>query len=164
MRKSSGVSEGLFIIIVLLIAAAIALIVLSITPAHAADTVPTVCRDIDYPAGIRYEFRNIPENWIDVTGYWYVADDGGMTQSNYGNVFVADALTKYDPDASGIKVGEAVFGTSDNTFILRGNADTLPCNMPVPVATPVSTPCPAWAIDSNTGELICLWSLPKATS
>lgn len=164
MRKSSGLSEGLFIIIVLLIAAAIVLIVLSISPAKAADTVPTVCRDTSVE-WIRYQFRNIPENWIDVTGYWYVADDGEMTQSNYGNVFVADALTKYDLDASGIKPGEAIFGTSDNTFILRGNVDTLPCNLSVqPGSTPQPTPCPAWAIDSNTGELICLWSLPKATS
>lgn len=163
MRKYSGLSEGLFIIIVLLIAAAITLIVLSVAPAKAADTLPTVCRDTSVE-WIRYQFRNIPENWIDVTGYWYVADGGNMTQSNYGNVFVADALTSYPPDASGIKPGEAVFGTMDYTIILRGDADSLPCNMPVPVATPVSTPCPAWAIDSNTGELVCLWSLPKATS
>lgn len=132
-----------------------------VTQAQAADILPTVCRDMSYPAGIRYEFRNIPQNWIDVTGYWYVADDGAMTQSNYGNIFVADALTSYPADASGIKAGEAVFGTPDYSFILRGTAETLPCNLPVPT-TPEQTPCPAWAINGETGELVCLWDLPKA--
>lgn len=161
MRKLSCTLEGCIVLIVVITVALFSLFMIAINPTKAADTLPTVCRDTSVE-WIRYQFRNIPENWIDVTGYWYVADGGNMTQSNYGNVFVADALTSYPPDASGIKPGEAVFGTMDYTIILRGDADSLPCNMPVPVATPVSTPCPAWAINGETGELVCLFDLPYA--
>lgn len=127
---------------------------------QAADILPTVCRDTSYPAGIRYEFRNIPQNWIEKTGYWYVADDGEMQ----GNTFIADALTSYPVlDSSGIKLGEAVFGTPDYGVILRGTADTAPCDLP-PESAPDAPQCPAWAINSETGELVCLWSLPEPTS
>ncbi len=155
MRRPTCLSELLGIIVILLVAAAIALMLLAATPAHAADVMPTVCRDFGYKSGIRYQFRNIPQNWIDA-GYWYVGSDAFMTQSPYGNVFVADALTSDLTDNSGIKAGEAVFFSSDSTIILRGTAASFPCNLPVP-KPPAPTPCAAWQVDSETGELVCLW-------
>lgn len=163
MRKPNSLSEILFMGCILLVVLVLVAAILFTTPTKAADIMPTVCRDTDYPAGIRYEFRNIPENWIDVTGYWYVADDGNMLQTNVSNTFVADALTSYPMDTSGIKVGEAVFSSGDSTIILRGTSDTFPCDQ-LSATTPEPTPCPAWAINGGTGELVCLWLLPEATN
>lgn len=118
-----------------------------------------VCRDTSYEGGIRYEFRNLPDAWVTVDGFWYVAE-GTLLD---GHTLIADALTDYPADASGIKPGEAVIGNTDYSIMLKGTSDTAPCDLP-PESTPAAPQCPAWAFDSNTGEIICLWSLPKASN
>lgn len=61
----------------------------------------------------------------------------------------------------------------------QGNKSSAVANMSVPTCKPLATPtplptpqpvqqpkdsCPAWAVQSSTGALICLWDLPAATS
>lgn len=156
-------AEFVFILFLFAVALILSMIFLAADPARAADLMPTVCRDTSYTAGIRYKFENIPYNWINKVGIWWVAADTEMD----GNTMIADAITYDSNDATDLKAGDALLGTADYTVILRGTlgtSDTLPtqpCDQP-PATTPEPTPCPAWAINGETGALVCLWDLPYA--
>lgn len=120
MRKSNpkpgNFGIGLFFLILVLI-------ILARQPAAAQDTAPTVCRDPRYET-VRLEFHNIPQSWQE-SGWWYLADGASL----YGNILVADALTGYEVNESGITAGMAIIGTADYSYELRGDADSPPCDV-----------------------------------
>lgn len=114
-------------IAVLWIIVFILLFVLSSYEANAQDSELYVCRDASIVG--RFEFRNIPQEW---TAYWYLAD--GLTQE--GDTLLADALTEYPDDSSGITAGMVVLGNMDYSVEIRGDVQTPMCdlqNAPMPL-------------------------------
>jgi len=100
-------------------------------PAQAQEPAPYVCR-ADAPT-IRYEFRDIPQSWLDTGGWWYIADDIELE----GNILKAGGIPAAEYYSDNVYQGEAAMGDSDGSVILKGDVNTAPCDVPVG-ATPGS--------------------------
>lgn len=101
---------------------AILMVFVYVYETSAQDNELYVCRDAEIVG--RFEFRNVPQSWL-YEGYWYLADGAGMV----GNTLVADALTEYPDDESGITAGMVVLGNMDYSVEIRGDVQTPLCEL-----------------------------------
>ena len=140
--------------VILGIAWALLILVVTFYPAKAQEPAPYVCST----SPLHYEFRGIPQSWLNAGGWWYIADEVTLD----GNVLKVSGIPEAEYYSDDVNVGEAKFGNADSSVVLKGDAHTAPCDPPKSVpSVPVTVyQAPAVVAVVSTGN-VCTVQYPS---